>query len=633
MINILVDWQDVSSGIIAALRMLLLKICDPIYSLITFCFDIFEDFGKVRLFENSDTISLIYTRVGLILGLFMIFRLTFAAIEYLINPDKMTDSKAGIGNIIKKVLIVVILLGSTRFLFNFVYNLQNKLIDSNIVGNIILGPSYSSNEKVSAGTNIAWYTFSQFYRLNDEIETVGAANEENYTICQILLKTATENDSTEGTIIQDFKSNHSLEATEYCVNLQTDGKYTPTYLRETTDKVKLNIIDFNGFICLAVGIILLWIIVTYTVQVGVRVFQLAYLELIAPIPIMMYLMPNGEEKLKKWGQQCLTTFLDFFIRLAIMDFIILISNSLIELTDQSFLGNFSTDGVWSDGYIIVILIVALFIFAKKVPNLLKEIFPSTGSAAGFDFGLKMPKEAKQVGLFGAGAVLGGAGAAASNLLHSTATGIKGIKDAQGTGNKWKAGLKGFGKGFLSVAGGAASGMTHGARIKNMRGVGETIKTTNQNRDKRDLKQAAGYKPWHAAGDKVLGFAGLDTKADTMIKEAQWQQQAAEASRSAIWKNAEDLVKNGTLSYEDYSFARSLRQDKDKSGNTIWRGLDKSGKEITIKDVDLQAELARRTTSGIDLSQEVRDNASVDERIKKEGKKIKGLEAANDAAKK
>ena len=119
----------------------------------------------------------------------------------------------------------------------------------------------------------------------------------------------------------------------------------------------------------------------------------------------------------------------------------------------------------------------------------------------------------------------------------------------------------------------------------------------------------------------------------MIKEAQWQQQAAEASRGAIWKNAEDSVKNGSLTYEDYSFARSLKQDKDKSGNTIWRGLDKSGKEIIIKDADLKTEFARRTTSGIDLTKEIRDNAAVDKRIKDEGKKIKGLEAANDSAKK
>ena len=71
----------------------------------------------------------------------MVFRITFTAIEYLVDPDKILDSKQGIGNIIKKVLIVVILLGSTRYIFNFAFDFQSKLIESDVVGNLILGPS------------------------------------------------------------------------------------------------------------------------------------------------------------------------------------------------------------------------------------------------------------------------------------------------------------------------------------------------------------------------------------------------------------------------------------------------------------------------------------------------------------
>ena len=48
----------------------------------------------------------------------------------------------------------------------------------------------------------------------------------------------------------------------------------------------------------------------YSIQVGVRVLQLAYLQIVAPIPIAMYITPKGEEQLKKWGTQCLVTFLD-----------------------------------------------------------------------------------------------------------------------------------------------------------------------------------------------------------------------------------------------------------------------------------------------------------------------------------
>ena len=402
MINFLINWQDVNNGVLAALRMLLLKLCEPIYSLIVFCFDIFEDFGELRLFEGSDTISMIYNRVGLILGLFMVFRITFTAIEYLVDPDKILDSKQGIGNIIKKVLIVVILLGSTRYIFNFAFDFQSKLIESDVVGNLILGPSYIEENKYSAGTNLAWFTFTQFYTLNDR-----AKNDNNYENCRIMLSSGNGAEANSGgSIYNDFHDNHKFNNAEYCLNLKTNDKYSID--SNVKEKQELNIIDFSGFICLAVGAVLLWIIMTYTVQVAVRVFQLAYLELIAPIPIMMYLMPNGDEKLKKWAKQCLTTFLDFFIRLAIMDFIILVSNALVELEDtDSMLVTFNKLSFWGSGYVKIILIIALFAFVKKVPELLKELFPSTGGAASFGFGIKSPKAVwdawKSTPILGAGA--------------------------------------------------------------------------------------------------------------------------------------------------------------------------------------------------------------------------------------
>lgn len=381
--NFLINPQDVSNGIFVALRTLLLNICEPIYGLIIFCFNIFEDFGKVRLFAESDTISQIYTRIGLILGLFMVFRLTFAGIQYLIDPDKMTDSKVGIGNIIKKVLIVVVLLGSTRSLFNFAYDFQDKLIDSDIVDKLIFGPSNAEKEK-NHGTDLAWYTFSQFYTINTNVDNT----DQNRTICEKML----DNENQQGVIVKEFYESHKLDNAKYCLNLESKEEYEQKDF--DNENVKLNIINFNGFICILVGIVLLWTIITYTIQVGIRVFQLAYLELVAPIPIMMYLMPNGDEQLKKWGQQCLTTFLDFFIRIAIMDFIILVSNSLVELTEGNYiLSNFENRSSLGDGYITVTLIIALFMFAKRVPNLLKEIFPSMGGAASLSFGIKSPKQA------------------------------------------------------------------------------------------------------------------------------------------------------------------------------------------------------------------------------------------------
>ena len=57
---------SITQDIVDAARTLALFFCEIIYSLICFCFDIFNGFGKVRL---DIDVSAIFQRVELVLGL------------------------------------------------------------------------------------------------------------------------------------------------------------------------------------------------------------------------------------------------------------------------------------------------------------------------------------------------------------------------------------------------------------------------------------------------------------------------------------------------------------------------------------------------------------------------------------
>lgn len=606
----------IGKAVMDALRTFMLTLCDAIYRLIYFTFYIFEKLGTATII-TQEQVQEIFTRVGLIIGLFMVFRLTFAFIQYIIDPDSMSDKQKGIGNIIKKIVIAIVLLGSTSTIFKLAFRAQDLIVKSNMISKIIF--KNDMEEVNSFGGRLSAEVFTAFYRLNDEAETAGNdceayfVNNENTNIIK-------ENIS---------QKNGSLDIAYSCLTERdSNGNYLVSF-------------DGGGLIALVVGVIVVYTVLIFTIQVGVRLIQLAYLQIIAPIPIIMYVTPKGDNYLKKWGTQCLTTFLDFFLRTAIIYFAVACIQFIIknETVKEILSGGVYSSG-WQSAYIFVIMVIAVLIFAKKVPNLLKEVFPSLGGAAGFSYSLKMPDEAKKVGLFGAGTILGAAGAAASNLLYGAGTIRKNWKENTGTtGQKiWQATKGVFGTG-ASVIGGATSGFIKGRKIKNLRGIRNTIQQTNENREKRDLKQAAGYTAIDQMKDTVLGFAGMDTKAESMIKEAQWQQQAAEASRSAIWKKAEDAVKDNSLSYQYYAFARSLKQMKDVHGNVQWKGLDNTGKEIIIDDANLATEMQRLAPSATDqsfaneLAEAVKANADVDKRIKDEGKKIKGLEAAKNDAKK
>ena len=362
-------FSEIGEAIMDSLRTFMLTLCDGIYRLIYFTFYVFEKLGTATIIQEEQ-VQDIFTRVGLIIGIFMVFRLTFAFIQYIIDPDSMVDNKKGAGNIIKKIIIAIVLLGSTSTIFKLAFRAQDLIVDSHIISKIIFNNDVEETE--SFGGRLSSEVFTAFYRLNDEAETAG--NDcESYFI---------NNENTNVIKANIAQKNGSLDIAYTCLTERdSNGNYLVSF-------------DGGGLIALVVGVVVLYTVIIFTIQVGVRLVQLAYLQIIAPIPIIMYVTPKGDEYLKKWGTQCLTTFLDFFLRTAIIYFAIAIIQNIIE---SGTIGKILTGGLdntsgWQTAYIFVIMVIAVLVFAKKVPALLKEIFPSLGGAAGFDYGLSFKKQ-------------------------------------------------------------------------------------------------------------------------------------------------------------------------------------------------------------------------------------------------
>ena len=366
---------DIMSSIRDSLRVLMLEICNIVYRLISFCFSIFESLGTAEIITN-DKVQAIFSRISLILGLFMVFRITFAFIEYIIDPDAMSDKKKGAGAIVKKVIIVIVLLGSTSSLFKLAFQAQDIIVNNDIVSKVIFGTKNTDKEKF--GSELSYEVFSAFYRMNDNDVS---SETSMYKECKDIMDNWLAEDMRENNGSLDLAYACLNERAKYDINGETKEEY---------------IIDFDGggVLALIIGIIVLYVIVIFTIQVGVRVIQLAYLQIIAPIPIVMYLTPKGDDTLKKYGTQCMTTFVDFFLRTAIIYFAVMLIKELWgngNLIGNVLNANLSATG-WPALYVKVIMILAILVFAKKVPALLKEIFPSLGGAAAFDYGLSFKKQ-------------------------------------------------------------------------------------------------------------------------------------------------------------------------------------------------------------------------------------------------
>lgn len=386
----------------AELRKVAGSICNAIYSLISILFDVFYNLANIRILNagyevngiwHDAPITVIYKRVTLLLGIIMVFYVTFQFIKYVLEPDTFSDKEKGGEKLVFKLIIVVVLMGTVPTIFDKAYDVQRLILNSHLIDKVLIGNANSNVE--SFGRNLSANVFSLFY-YQDVSVSEGLICEDNLT-CQEIVKMNLGGITRAGSM---------PVITTGLGKKVNDGRYA---------------IHFDTWFAMGVGLFLCYILVLYVIDIGVRVAQLTYLQIIAPIPIIAYLSPKKEGMFQKWVKQCAITFLDLFIRLFIICFMLLvISNISISSIGESINANVDeTTKTW----VYIALILGLLLFAQKAPKLIQELFPNMGAAMG-NFGLKpgdrMPALAAKAAAMG----LGGASALARKTIGRTANAIK-----------------------------------------------------------------------------------------------------------------------------------------------------------------------------------------------------------------
>ena len=396
-----------------ALNSLSAWLCKTIYPLIAYAYKLFYNIGVLRIIEN-DKINPIYQRVTLILGLVMLFVITFQLIQYIMEPDNFTDKEKGFGKVMVRMIVSVVLIAVVPYIFNFAFEVQSDIMSNNLIPKIILG-SGEFNE--NWGNEFSATVFEKFYQVNPNLsnptcdDTNGA---EAKTIVEVN--------------ITDLRENGRLgTALDSCLNERD---------KANTDEKK---IQFDGIVAVIAGGLILWMMVMYCLDLGVRVVQLTYLQIIAPIPIIMYMLPKKDGAFEKWTKQCLTTFLDLFIRTAIICLAVLIIDTLGDSFGQ-ITGNVSASGQgdkFFTGLLYVCLVLGVMTFAKKAGDMLKELFPK-GNAASGELGIskkRLPEPIKRIAGAAKGFAVGGAVGLANRAASNISFANRGREDKENLKNR------------------------------------------------------------------------------------------------------------------------------------------------------------------------------------------------------
>lgn len=333
-------------------------------------------------------------------------------------------------------------LNQNGLLFGTMFSLQHRILKQNTIAKLVLGNTENSftvtdsdnteyetdfSESSNAGEAVAAYVLKSFFRINvkDELSGDNVESQDNY-FCNAnkkvenaahlggvligggaaighviapglgtligagvgaaangiykLFKWADADNA--GTYYNDWVNTNNISTLAEMVNVNCDDHYLFSYFPVVST------------IC---GVLLLLVFATTCLDVAIRALKLAILRLIAPIAIISYIDPKSAEKgaFSSWIKLLISTYLDLFLRLAIIYFVMFIVMEIIHGGLELPLGN-GVIGLLST----VIIIIGLFYFARQAPKFITDALGI--KSLGMGVGLS--------GLLGAaGALMGGAG--------------------------------------------------------------------------------------------------------------------------------------------------------------------------------------------------------------------------------
>ena len=472
-----------------AIRSVFTFLDKPAYWLLTIVYQLFFNVATATIISNS-TVLKFYNRVQIVLGVYMLFQLALIIIKGIVNPDDFTKSGGSTSKLVIRIVTVLLIFSTlipmtginprnelekqihdNGILFGTLYSLQNRILSNNTLGKLILGTSgntsdywndssSSSNELKTSANMFASSVLKGFYRINliPESERVKRSKpddryQDNW-ICRNM----------DNKILDEYKKQ------------DVDPQTIISMVTETCDIgnwfQKIPIINFFAgtkryvfaympVVSTVVAIIFVFILASFTVDVAVRSIKLAILRLIAPIPLVSYLDPKGSKdgSFNAWVKTLTSTYLDLFIRLSVILFVIFIiqdtiANGIVIRSGDGLLGHISLIIIW----------IALFIFAKQAPNFLRQ---ALGAKDGGKFSM-FGGLGEIVGAAGAigGTALGTIASMRSNRQASRAADEKNGKDPNTFLNRGKhllAGMAGGVAGLTTGVGAAMSAKDHAGR--------------------------------------------------------------------------------------------------------------------------------------------------------------------------
>ncbi len=545
---------------------LLLYIDGVVYSLVAYSYKVFMLMAQLNFNVVYAWVSPLIDRIKAIIMVLIMFKLGYSLIQYMINPDKLSDNTIGGAALLKNIAWCSALLIS----YTFIFSVMNEL------SLLIIG--------VPKG-----YEFTTLKEIAD-VTTDGQENDAGL-IARFIFGTQADDIGDFGkylatTTLQVFLhgKDNQTSAVENIYSRQLNEDINSFDLTKITDVVSAldKTVEYKyPIISTAMAVYLIWSIVKLSIEIGVRMFKLIVLQIIAPVAIVSIIDKGFNAKpWKAFVDTYWKTWVDAFIRVG----------SLFLVT--AFISKFWTDRSALfpevDGFtryiVLLIVIFAAYRFAQLLPKFIDGIFGhslSENNAKGF------------------GGVLGGIAGFGVGAVGGLATGL--------------ASRNGIGGVLSNTIGGAFGGAASGSKGKNVADFFKGQAGNVKNRANVAVENAQWKGKGGVAGkwaNRIAGATGMaaihdmnvgnelkkeDDKWETTQKEYEDKQSQFDIDLAATGEEIDAKVKAMGSESSGFKFAGT--------DNYISYGTDQSSFVSAVADNDQAYITARNEVESITRSLE------------------------------
>lgn len=574
-----------------------------LFNFISTLYDLLIAISRTSILTQGDIASFA-TRIEILLGIFMLFKISFSLITYIVNPDDFSDKSKGFGKLIQNTVVSLVLLVITPYIFQMAFSLQAKILDDNTLAKLLLGEKITSedtgdeeyNGKVTildtAGNSMAFYVMLPFFTPRTSIDGLesctvlysgGKFNDECADAMKDLAGTSNsgENSDDENTVTSDEQY---VDNYKYGIENESLGltfRSTAALLTTGEGDSEQFLIDYKYILSTATAVIVCLLLITFCIDVGVRSVKLAFLQLIYPIPVISYMDPKSgnDGMFTKWYKMCLSTFLSLFIRLLALYFGIYIISKVGTMGMYDIINGSQI----TNGWVKIFVIIGILMFVKQMPKILENLGIKIDGDGKFNLN---PLKKLEEGALG-GKVLSRAPKAAAGAALGLGVGAVGAATGAGIG-------KGI-TGMFSGASGALKGKKLGEIHKGQVDANQRMREARANGSTFFGRQAA----------RISGMTGSGGSISSVENEIRGYEKNKEKIESDIApiKNAINRNKSVTdaISAMQDRAVSKIKQGKGAQGELYQRMLrdasaaEASGDGAKAEDIRQKAETYLNTT--------------------------------------